>query len=227
MHQDGEEKAVKKRIVLVHAVQVAMGPVETAFRRLWPQAERVNLLEDSLSVDRGQQPDLTPAMYDRFDRLGAYARDIGAEGILFTCSAFGPAIEKVAREQSVPVLKPNEAMFEEALEKGRRIGLVASFERSVPSMEAEFREMVARRGMTADIQTVCEPRAMPALQAGDEATHNELLAEAATRLQGCDAIMLAQFSTSVAAPAVAARVTVPVLTSPSSAVSKMRRALGA
>ena len=119
----------KRRIVLVHAVQVAMEPVELAFKRLWPEAERVNLLDDSLSVDRGQQPDLTPAMFDRFDRLGAYARDIGAHGVLFTCSAFGEAIEAVARALPIPVLKPNEAMFEEALESGRKIGLIATFER--------------------------------------------------------------------------------------------------
>ena len=69
---------MRPRIVLVHAVEVAMPPVAAAFRELWPEAERVNLLDDSLSIDRGPQPDLTPAMFDRFDRLGAYARDIGA-----------------------------------------------------------------------------------------------------------------------------------------------------
>ena len=217
---------MSKRIVLIHAVQVAMAPVEAAFKELWPQAERVNVLDDSLSVDRGQSPELTPAMYDRFDRLGAYARDIGADGVLFTCSAFGPAIEAVARALAVPVLKPNEAMFEAALAAGNDIGLIASFERSVPSMEAEFRELVAARGGKARVRTVCEPRAMPALQAGDAATHNAMLAEAATQLDGCDAIMLAQFSTSIAAPAVMARVSCPVLTSPGSAVAKMRQAVG-
>ena len=31
---------MKKRIALIHAVQVAMPPVEAAFRELWPEAER-------------------------------------------------------------------------------------------------------------------------------------------------------------------------------------------
>ena len=218
---------MKKRIVLVHAVQVAMDPVEQAFRNHWPDAERVNLLDDSLSVDRGQSPDLTPAMYDRFHRLGAYARDIGADGVLFTCSAFGEAIEAVARELPMPVLKPNEAMFEAALDKGRNIGLIATFERSVPMLEAEMRELARARGADVTMRAVCEPKAMAALQAGDAATHNALMAEAATRLADCDAILLAQFSTSIAAEAVSARVPCPVLTSPLSAVTKMKRALSA
>jgi hypothetical protein len=53
------------------------------------------------------------------------------------------------------------------------------------------------------------------------------MAEAATRLPTCDAILLAQFSTSVAQEAVSARVSAPVLTSPGSAVAKMKAALGA
>ncbi len=218
---------MKKRIALIHAVQVAMPPVEAAFRELWPEAERVNLLDDSLSVDRGSSPDLSPAMFDRIARLGAYGHDLGADGILYTCSAFGPAIEAVAKAARWPVLKPNEAMFEAALEKGRNIGLIASFERSVPSMEAEFRELAAARGIPATITSVCEPRAMPALQAGDAATHNRLLAAIAPKLAGCDAIMLAQFSTSVAAADVQKAVPCPVLTSPGSAVLKLKLALGA
>ncbi|MGE0769102.1 MAG: aspartate/glutamate racemase family protein [Hyphomicrobiaceae bacterium] len=215
----------RPRIVLVHAVQVAMAPVETAFQQLWPEAERVNILDDSLSVDRGQSPDLTPAMYDRFHRMGAYARDIGADGVLFTCSAFGEAIESVARELPVPVLKPNEAMFEDALGKGAVIGLIATFERSVPMLEAEMRDMAAQRGQSVTLHAVCEPAAMQALQSGDEARHNALMAEAATRLPSCDAVLLAQFSTSVAQSAVSARVSAPVLTSPGSAVKKMKSAL--
>lgn len=217
----------RPRIVLIHAVQVAMDPVEQAFRKLWPEAERVNLLDDSLSVDRGESPELTQAMFDRFHRLGGYARDVGATGVLFTCSAFGEAIEAVARELPVPVLKPNEAMFEAALELGPRIGLVATFERSVPMLEAEMRRLAAQRGADATLHVVCEPRAMAALQAGDISTHNVLLAEAAARLPSCDAVLLAQFSTSVAADAVQARLTAPVLTSPGSAVAKMKRALAA
>lgn len=62
----------------------------------------------------------------------------GAAGILYTRSAFGDAIDAVERRARVPVLKPNEAMFDEARRYGKRIGLVATFAPSVPSMQAEF-----------------------------------------------------------------------------------------
>ena len=213
------------RIALIHAVAVAMPPVAAAFAAQWPEAELVNLLDDSLSVDRGKSPALSLDMHRRITALADYAHHLGADGILYTCSAFGEAIEAAARATKKPVLKPNEAMFEAALAAGQRIGMIGTFERSLPGMEQEFRDLVAARGGQARITSICVPAAMPALQRGDRATHDALLAEAAPQLDGCDAIMLAQFSTSVAASAVQARVGCPVLTSPGSAVAKMKRLL--
>ena len=213
------------RIALIHAVAVAMPPVEDAFLRLWPEAERFNLLDDALSVDRAREGALTAALSDRIVRLACYGRTAGADGVLFTCSAFGPAIEAAARAAPCPVLKPNEAMFAAALEYGSRIGMLATFEASVASMEAEFQAMALDTGSTATIRTLCVPDAMRALQAGDGATHDRLLAEAAPRLGACDAILLAQFSTARARNAVAAATGQTVLTSPDSAVLRLRAQL--
>lgn len=74
-------------------------------------------------------------MYARFDALTRYALDIGANGILFTCSAFGDAIEAARQGVDEPVLKPNEAMFAEALAVDGRIGMPATFQPSVESMQ--------------------------------------------------------------------------------------------
>lgn len=216
-----------KRIALIHAVTVAIDPVEQAFRDMWPEVERVNILDDSLSVDRARSEQITPAIAERIARLGAYGRDLGADAVLYTCSAFGSAIEAVAKGAHWPVLKPNEAMFDAALAAGSRIGMLATFERSVPSMEEEFRELARQRGSSSTIHSVCVPEAMAALQNGDAATHNALLADAVMRLGACDAILLAQFSTSRAAAAVQARTRAPILTSPGTAVAKLKATLAA
>jgi Asp/Glu/hydantoin racemase len=215
------------RVALIHATAVAMPPTEAAFRRLWPAAERVNLLDDSLARDRERSADLTPALFQRIGRLAGYARDVGAVGILFTCSAFGAAIEAAARSAPGPVLKPNEAMFEAALGRGRRIGLLATFPLAVASMAEEFRDLARERGAAVELRAHCVPAALDALRAGDPAAHDALLAEGALELAGADAIMLAQFSMARAEPVVAARAGVPVLTSPGTAVLKLKAALGA
>jgi len=213
------------RIALIHAVTVAVAPVEAAFRELWPEAECGNILDDSLSLDRERDGELTTAMTGRIMALAEYGRSTGAAGILFTCSAFGEAIEAAAARTPIPVLKPNEAMFETALLAGQRIGMLATFAPSVEAMEHEFRQMAAARRLPATITTYCVPGAMAALKGGDAATHNRLVAEAALRFGDCDAVLLAHFSTSRAAPAASAALGRPVLTSPGSAVAKLKSVL--
>lgn len=209
----------------MHAVTVAMPPVTDALAALWPEARVQHLLDDALSSDREADGDLTPAMRDRIVSLARYAHGSGASGILYTCSAFGSAIDVAKRAVPIPVLKPNEAMFDEALAKGRRFGMLATFAPSVASMEQEFAIIAAAAGVEATLRTVCVPGAMRALREGRGAEHDRLLADAAPAFSDCDAVLLAHFSTSRAFDLVSARVSVPVLTSPRSAVLALRARL--
>lgn len=115
-----------------------MDPVQDAFRRLWPEARYSSLLDDALGPDRERDGELTTAMCDRIGARADYAASTGADGILFTCSAFGEGIEQAAARLSLPVLKPNEAMFEAALAAGDHIGMLAAWRPrlAVPSIPA-------------------------------------------------------------------------------------------
>ena len=209
------------RIALIHALKHSIAPIEAAFAQAWPAARLTNLLDDSLSADLARDGVLTDAMTDRFLALGDYATATGANGILFTCSAFGPCIEAVARAQApMPVLKPNEAMIEHAVTMGRRIGLLSTFPPTLTSMPPEF---------PASVQLVPKlaEGALAALDRGDRATHDRLIVEASKDLGDCDVIALAQFSIAATAPLVAEATGRPVVTTPDSAVDKLMKLLNA
>lgn len=214
--------AASPRIVLFHATPVAMDPIRTAFQRGWPEAETVNLLDDSLSLDRARTDDLSEEIVERFVGLGRHARRSGADGILVTCSAFGPAIDRMIEEFDIPVLKPNEAMFRQALGQGTRIGMLATFAPSVSTMTEEFDGFVQETDGEATLDTIVVVDAMDRLRSGDPDGHNRLVAARAPEFSGHDAIMLAHFSTSRALEAVRAAVPVPVLSAPDAAVARMR-----
>ena len=209
------------RIAIIHALRHSPPPIEAAFRDAWPEAWLMNLLDDSLSADLARDGRLTPARTERFLTLARYAAGTGARGILFSCSAFGPCIEACARDLSpLPVLKPNEAAIEEAVGIGRRIGLLATFPGTLASMPAEFPPGV-------EVVPCLAEGALAALDAGDAAAHDRLAAEAAAALKGCDAVLLGQFSLARAAPLVEAATGLPAVTTPGSAVRKLRRLLEA
>ncbi|WMT74851.1 aspartate/glutamate racemase family protein [Bradyrhizobium sp. Ash2021] len=204
------------RITLVHALKHSIVPVETAFAKLWPEARLMNLLDDSLSADLAREGRLSEAMTERFLELGRYAAGTGADGILFTCSAFGPCIEAVARAHApMPVLKPNEAMIEQAVARGRRIGLLSTFPPTLASMPPEFPASI-------EIVPKLAEGALAALDRGDRAEHDRLVSEASKDLRDCDLIALAQYSLAPAAAMVAEATGRPILTTPDSAVLKLK-----
>jgi hypothetical protein len=205
------------RIALIHALRHSPPPIEEAFQRLWPEATLMNLLDDSLSADLEREGQLTARMTQRFKVLTQYAIATGAEGVLFSCSAFGPCIEAARTEAGGrPVLKPNEAMIEEAVAVGGTIGLLATFAPTLASMPREFPDGVTLRTALAE-------GAMDALNRGKANMHDAIAVQAAKELKDCDVIALAQFSLARAAPAIAAATGKKVLTTPDSAVRKIRQ----
>jgi Asp/Glu/hydantoin racemase len=209
------------RIALIHALKHSIAPIEAAFAKAWPEARLMNLLDDSLSADLALDGKLNDAMTERFLALGDYAAATGADAILFTCSAFGPCIEAVARAHApMPVLKPNEAMIERAVTMGQRIGLLSTFPPTLASMPPEF---------PASVQIVPKlaEGALAALDCGDRATHDRLIVEASRDLRDCDVVALAQFSIAATAPLVAEAAGRPVVTTPDSAVEKLMKLLAA
>ncbi len=219
------------RIALIHATALAVAPVTQAFERLWPTARLANLLDDTLTADLAAAGGLNDAISERMLSLARYAKAAGANGILFTCSSFGAAIEAAAAVIGVPTLKPNEAMYEEAiamclaLGPHARAGLLTTFAQAAAPMEAEFIEMARLGGSPVPLDCATAQGAMDLLQKGDGPAHDAAIVTAATRLPDAGVLMLGQFSMARALPAVQGATGKTVLTSPESAVRKLQRAL--
>lgn len=214
-----------RRIFLIHATAVAVQPINDAFARHWPEAQLSNLLDDSLSRDLAAEGRLTDAMKQRFLTLARYAKSAGAEGILFTCSAFGEAIELCQRELDIPVLKPNEAMIDEAVAQARRIAIVATFAPAVESMVEEFAQAARAAGRQLQVASFVCPEALDALRAGNPARHDALIRDLVARIADQDLICFAQFSMIDAAAEARPATALDILTTPDSAVLRLRRRL--
>jgi hypothetical protein len=223
--------AVKPRIFLIHALQDSQAPAWQAFAKGWPEAEVCNVLDDSLPVDLAADGGMSEAIVDRFLALSYYVRstaqgDRRPAGILFTCSAFGPAIERVQQTLDIPVLRPNEAAFEEALSAGARIGLVVTFAAALPPLLHEVESMASGRGVPVRVVTAVADGALAALQRGDAKAHDRIVVQAVASMPFVDALVLCQFSLARAAAAIPSIPGRTVLTTPDSAVAKLRRLVG-
>ena len=212
------------KIYLIHAADVAMPPIVASFRANWPEARIVNLLEDALMTDLAEDGRLTDAMVERFVHIGHYCVKASADAILFTCSAFGPAIEECRRQLAIPVLKPNEALYEQLVATSGTVSLLATFPPSLPSMLAEIEAYAKKNGTQVTVKRHLVDGALAALQDTRPHDHDRLIADAAAN-QACDVIALAQFSMASAKALAATRTATPILTTPDSAVAKLKAML--
>lgn len=214
------------QIALFHVHKDAMNAAVTAFERDWPKARVSNLLEDGLFEWVRETGGVVPEMYEAFKTLTAYAVDRGADGILYSCSAFRECIDACIENYELPLLKPNDAMIEAALDRGNRIAVLATVGPTITSISSEIEEMAQATGRDVILSSHMVDGAFDAMASGDGATHDRLVADAAAQISDADVIVLAQFTLARAVPVVAAVTNIPVLDSPGAAVAKMRELLG-
>jgi Asp/Glu/hydantoin racemase len=214
---------VTKRIALIHAVATAIPPILHAFKEGWPEAQLSNLLDDDLMPAYTREGGLTPHIVERICALALYAARTGADGILFTCSVFPQAEDMAKQLVRVPLLKPDEAMIAAALDAGKRIGVVATNPPAAPAATAQLLAGAKARGTEVQVIASVAEGAFAIGNSGDVVTHDRMIVEAAARIANrVDVLCLAQVSMALARAAVQARVKVPVLTSPATAVARLK-----
>ena len=211
-----------KRVFLVHPTPLAMAPIDEAFKTLWPQAQTINVLDESLYTDIPQDGTLAPAIYDRVASLLRHCELSGADGILFSGSTFGPAVDKARAGMRVPVLRAEEAMMEQAVTLGERILLVCTAKRAMPVVRGTLDAAVKRAGVTRAISELWVKGARDAITSGDVATHDKLVAEQVMAAGDFDVIIFGQISMVAAQVPLPAKITRRIVIGPQATVVRMR-----
>lgn len=160
-----------------------------------PGVDTFNIVDDSLVRGIRERGTLTP---DIARRVAAYINSAelgGADRILVTCSSIGSAVEAAAPFCSVPVLRVDQPMADEAVRRGTRIGVIATLSTTlVPTTDLVQRRAAAAGRQIALHPVLCEG-AFEALMSGDAATHDSIVTAALRKLSDdVDVILLAQAS---------------------------------
>jgi hypothetical protein len=215
-----------KRIFLVHPTPLALPPVDEAFKTLWPQAQVLNLLDESLYADVGANGEVTPGLLARVASLLRHCETSGADGIVFSGSTFGPAVEEGRKGMRVPVLRIEEAMMDEAVARGGSILVLSTQKRAMPVVRATLATSVKRAGTSPLIQQMWVAGARDALNAGDTDKHDRIIADVANAAGDFDNRVLSMISMAPARAKMPPALASKTLTSGETAVTRMRKLLG-
>jgi aspartate/glutamate racemase len=218
---------VGKTVGLVHAVIPAIEPLRAAFGQLAPDVKLINILDEGLVTEIDRRGGLTPGLVRRLTSLVTLAEEAGAELVLLSCTAYSPVADDVQRQADIPVLKIDELMVREALGRATKIGLVATVPAGLNMQRQLIEQIAAEMGREIELDTVLKPEAFQALANGRRDEHDAIvLAEVERLAQSNELVMLAQASMGHLASKVPATISVPVLSSPVLAVTKVKEMLG-
>ena len=185
---------MRPRIFLLHAYRFSIEPIGQAFAELWPAAEALPVLDQSLYADAGADGTLPSDIVPRLERLFRHCELSGGRAIVFTGSTFGPAVEQARRAVSIPVLKSDEAMAEAAVRQGRRILLVATAKRAIPVLRANLEAAAVAAGKQVEIGELWVAAAKAANDAGRHDEHDRQVADAVAAAKDWDVAVLGQIS---------------------------------
>ena len=79
------QKGKPMRVTIIHAIAESIPPVRLAFADEFPEAEIINVLDETLLIDFDDQ--LTPQLRQRMGNLIGYCHDNQADAIALACSS--------------------------------------------------------------------------------------------------------------------------------------------
>jgi len=222
----------KPLVALIHAVPVSVPAATSAFKVVWPDADVANIIDESLFHNLTSGTAERDAVVERFRALTEFALSPTTDGrrpqaILFCCSAFAYAIGQARVGRNVPILTPAEAGIEDALAAGKRIGLVVSAEAALAPLVDEFSGIAAARNRSYELVPIVANGAIEAIREGRMEEHDRIVVQAIESAPEVDVVLMGQFTMSRAASLFLPDRTPRVLTTPTSAVRKLRSLLGA
>lgn len=217
----------RKTLALIHTSATLVPVFQQLCKTKLPDVDTFNIVDDSLVRTIGAKGSLTA---DIARRVGAYitsAEAGGADYILVTCSSIGPAVEASAPFSAVPVLRVDQPMADQAVQTGRRIGVIATLPTTLNPTADLVRRRAALAGKPVELTAKLCAGAFEALMAGDAAQHDALVGAALRELSTqVDVILLAQASMArVVDTLAAADRRVPILASPGLAVDYLATVL--
>lgn len=215
-----------KRIACIDTVYSVIDSFNQQLREGIPGDFLIHTMyDDFLATDPapGQSGKFTPINHQRL-RLDMQAQALtGADIIVVTCSTLSPSVRLLRGEFNVPVVAIDDAMVNEAVATGTKIGLMATAKSTVAPSTSAIEAAAEAAGKEIDLKVLYNEDAILALKSGDQATHDRLVLEMADQLKDRDVIVLAQASTAYMEQAVAERSGVTTLSSPKRCIEQLRK----
>ena len=189
----------QKTLALIHTVswydKSVVNPFVTPWLKRNPDVRVFNIMDDSLLAESLDHQGATPAVLKRIQYYVLAAEALGADVAMCSCTTVGDAVCAARYYASIPVFNIDEPMAQQAVRKGRRLGIIATVPTSPAATRKQLERAAAEAGVSIQIKIAVSEKAFRHLQRGEIQKHNELVHREMDRLaKEVDVLVLGQIS---------------------------------
>ncbi|WHZ56043.1 aspartate/glutamate racemase family protein [Metabacillus hrfriensis] len=182
-------------LAIIHTTPLTVEPLKKLAGDFLPSYDVINFVDDSILPQLAKNGGMLEEVEERLIQYARYAEQAGASIILNACSSVGEIVTKANEHVKVPVVRIDEAMAEEAINHGKRIGVIATLSTTLKPTVKLIKEKAGECNKNVEIQAVLAEEAYQHLISGDKESHDAILAVALTKLASeADIVVLAQAS---------------------------------
>ena len=212
------------RVTMIHAIPESIPPVRLAFDDEFPEAEIINVLDETLLIDFDDK--LTPPLRQRMSNLIRYCQDNHADAIGLACSVYAPVVDSEKNLLEIPLVSSYGPVMSDAVAAGTRIGLISSVSATLSDAEYYLRLAAQKAGTTVEPNLCLAEDLVTVMRAEGQTGLERRLEEEALKLSPeVDAILLGQFSFAAALSHLQQVSPVPVLSAPHSSARALKTLL--
>lgn len=214
----------QKRVVLVHTSFAVIDLFNDLFEEMIPNVKRIHIAEHSLIQDILDAGAITPEVMRRMVGYFLQADSIRPDAIFSVCSTVGDVVDVARTMIRTPIVKIDDAMAAEAVERGADIGVLATLPSTLDPTCRLLERVGAAKGKRVSIRRGLVQGAFDELIAGNTALHDQMVKTKLKELSaGCDLVVLAQSTMARVVEAIRpAELAIPVLSSPRSGVAHLK-----
>lgn len=214
------------KLAIIHTTSATVDSMKNLAAEMLPGYELVNFVDDSILPQLGQNGGNLAEVEERLIHYARFAEQAGADVILEACSSVGEVVTKMQSAVAIPIVRIDEAMAEQAVQRGNRLGVAATLPTTLQPTTRLLQAKAQMAGKQVEVKPLLIAGAYQKLMAGDREGHDNLLVEKLEELaRTVDVVVLAQASMARVLPRLSDADQEKILVSPRLAMERVKNAV--
>src|SRR5688500_9115152 len=139
------------KLAIIHTTPATIDTMKALAAEMLPGCEVVNFVDDSILPQLAQNGGDLVEVEERLIHYARFAEQVSADVILEACSSVGEVVTKMQAAVSIPIVRIDDGMAEQAVQRGEQLGVAATLPTTLEPTTRLLRAKAEKAGKQVEI----------------------------------------------------------------------------